>query len=113
MRLNLWLLAVCLLSLTRTTAGSILGAAVNIELLDQDRSQQVRFITTTISIFVSRFKASDSGLIYFLSLWFTMECDWRSICVVYDNIVFTIQLIVHLYDMQVDIIKCYPLYKKQ
>ncbi|ROL51218.1 Transaldolase [Anabarilius grahami] len=42
MRLNLWLLAVCLLSLTRITAGSILGAAVNIELLDQDRSQQVR-----------------------------------------------------------------------
>ncbi|XP_050991679.1 uncharacterized protein LOC127181169 isoform X2 [Labeo rohita] len=37
-----WVLAVSLLPLARITAGSILGAAVNIELLDQDRSQKVR-----------------------------------------------------------------------
>ncbi len=39
---SVWVLAVGLLPLVRITAGSILGAAVNIELLDQDRSQPVR-----------------------------------------------------------------------
>ncbi len=39
---SVWVLAAGLLPLVRITAGSILGAAVNIELLDQDRSQPVR-----------------------------------------------------------------------
>ncbi|XDV29836.1 hypothetical protein PO909_032870 [Leuciscus waleckii] len=42
MKASLWTLIVCMLSLPHITAGSIISAAVNIELLDQDRSEQVR-----------------------------------------------------------------------
>ncbi len=47
---SVWVLAVSLLPLVRITAGSILGAAVNIELLDQDRSQPVRHHTMAFSV---------------------------------------------------------------
>ncbi len=47
---SVWVLAVGLLPLVRITAGSILGAAVNIELLDQDRSQPVRHHNIAFSI---------------------------------------------------------------
>ncbi|XP_067276275.1 uncharacterized protein [Pseudorasbora parva] len=40
--LNVWTLTLGLLSLPHGTAGSIMGAAVNIQLLPQDTSQQVR-----------------------------------------------------------------------
>ncbi|XP_058607814.1 uncharacterized protein LOC131524606 [Onychostoma macrolepis] len=46
---SVWVLAVGLLPLVRITAGSILGAAVNIELLDQDRSQPVRAHYSAVS----------------------------------------------------------------
>ncbi|XP_016146956.1 uncharacterized protein [Sinocyclocheilus grahami] len=46
---SVWVLAVGLLPLVRITAGSILGAAVNIELLDQDRSQPVRAHYSVVS----------------------------------------------------------------
>ncbi|XP_059363036.1 uncharacterized protein LOC132101839 [Carassius carassius] len=46
---SVWFLAVILLPFVRITAGSILGAAVNIELLDQDRSQPVRAHYSVVS----------------------------------------------------------------
>lgn len=42
MKASLWTLIVCMLSRPHITAGSIISAALNIELLDQDRSEQVR-----------------------------------------------------------------------
>lgn len=93
MKASLWTLIVCMLSRPHITAGSIISAALNIELLDQDRSEQVRFIHYNNNLcsvrdnlsHVSRFKARDSGLIYFLSLWF-MACEWSAICIIDDNI---------------------------
>ncbi|XP_043089555.1 uncharacterized protein LOC122335814 [Puntigrus tetrazona] len=46
---SVWVLAVALLLLVRITAGSILGAAVNIELLEQDRTQPVRAHYSAVS----------------------------------------------------------------